>query len=549
VESSPGGRPKRRMPLSILGDWRGIVARVAVAPDAAQAPGLDENGHLRSGRLKGLSMGAAIWVLSWPILIESLLNWLVGMTDTVIAAQVGVAETDAIAIAGYVMWFISLIAMSLGVGATAMVSRAVGKGRMAVANASVGQSLLLGLIGGSLVAIALAVVAGPVGDFLFAVRPGELARLSDAEQALALERGAIAAAAFGDYMRIIAMGTPLASIMFIGIACTRGAGDSIKPLWVMLIVNGVNIVASYLLSGVDLSRADAQGVEQVWLINPSPLDLGIRGVAWGTTIAHSVGALAILFVLYHGVSGVRLIGRRLRPHWHTANRLVRVAWPNFLETAGMWVGNAIVVLFVRGLGATGGSLGAHLITIRIEAVSFLPGFAMSMAAATLAGQYLGAGSRSGARRAILICMGISMAIMGMFGLMLMLIPRTLTGLISAQPEHLDMTPPLLFIIGVVQIPFAISLTLRGALRGAGDTKMVMLLTWFSTYLIRLPLVYALSGVDIPLPGWLGGGVIMHPFFDEPSLVGVWIGMSIELVFRAALFAGRFFQGGWQKVSV
>jgi Na+-driven multidrug efflux pump len=76
--------------------------------------------------------------------------------------------------------------------------------------------------------------------------------------------------------------------------------------------------------------------------------------------------------------------------------------------------------------------------------------------------------------------------------------------------------------------------------------MVMMLTWISTYLIRLPLVYALSGVDLPLPG---GGVFENPFREEPSLTGVWIGMSIELVFRAALFGGRFIHGGWARVSV
>jgi putative MATE family efflux protein len=537
--------PRRRR-VAVLADWRGFMQRISLRPDTGGAPGLDEKGRLKSGRLKGLSMGAAVWILSWPILIESLLNWLVGMTDTLIAAQVGVAETDAIAIAGYVMWFISLIAMALGVGATAMVSRAVGKGRLAVANASVGQALWLGVVGGLLIGGALWVVAGPVGQTLFAVRPAELAALSASEAALAVERGQIAAIAFTDYMRIIAYGTPLASVLFIGIACTRGAGDSIKPLWVMVAVNIVNVTASILLSGVDLTKADASGVQQIWLDNPSPLQLGIRGVAWGTSIAHAVGAIAVLFVLLRGVSGVRLIGRRLRPHWHTANRVVRVAMPNFLETAGMWVGNAIVVLMVRGLSATGGSLGAHLITIRIEAISFLPGFAMSMAAATLAGQYLGAGSPASARRAIVICTSMSIAIMGLFGIMLMWIPDELTRLISSQPEHLAMTPPLLFIIGMVQIPFAISLTLRGALRGAGDTTMVMMLTWISTYLIRLPLVYAFSGVDIPLPG---GGVFENLFRDEPSLTGVWIGMSIELVFRAALFSGRFFHGGWARVSV
>lgn len=491
-------------------------------------------------------MAGAIWVLSWPILIESLLNWLVGMTDTVITAQVGVAETDAIAVAGYLLWLISLIGMSLGVGATALISRSVGKGRLAVANAAVGQALLLGLVGGVLVGATIWVVAGPAGEALFAVHDAELVGLSPDQVALALERGAVAAQSFGSYMRIIAYGTPAASVLLVGIACVRGAGDSVKPLWVMVVVNTANMASSYLLSGVDLTRANAAGEQEVWLHNPSPMHLGIEGIAWGTTIAYLVGSVGVVLVLARGVGGVRLIARRLKLHKHTAMRLVRVGIPNFFETAGLWFGNALIVLMVRGVGATGGALGAHLISIRIEAVSFLPGFAMSMAAATLAGQYLGAGSPKGAKRAVLICLGVAVAIMGSFGVVLMTMPRTLTGFITAQPEHLAMTPDLLFIIGTVQIPFAISLLLRGALRGAGDTKAVLVLTWVSMYAVRLPLVYALSGVDIPLPG---GGFFENPFRHEPSLRWIWIGMSIELVIRSGLFSWRFLQGGWTRIKV
>lgn len=536
----------RRRKFPILTDWRGVVRRVAIAPDAADAPGLDDCGRLRTGRLRGLTMAGAIWILSWPILIESLLNWLVGMTDTVITAQVGVAQTDAIAVAGYLLWLISLIGMSLGVGATALISRSVGKGRMAVANAAVGQALLLGLVGGLVVGVTILIVSGAAGHALFRVHDAELVGLGPDQVALALERGAIAAQSFGSYMKIIAYGTPAASVMLVGIACVRGAGDSVKPLWVMTAVNATNIACSYLLSGVDITRTNEAGEQVVWLANPSPMHLGIDGIAWGTTIAYTVGAIAVVLVLWRGVGGVRLIGRRLRLHKHTAIRLVRVGIPNFLETTGLWFGNALIVLMVRGVGATGGALGAHLICIRIEAVSFLPGFAMSMAAATLAGQYLGAGSQQGAKRAVLICLGVAMTIMGCFGVLLMTMPLTLTRLITSQPEHLAMTPDLLFIIGTVQIPFAISLLLRGALRGAGDTKAVLVITWVSMYAIRLPLVYALSGIDIPLPG---GGVIEHPFFDEPSLNGIWIGMSIELVIRSILFSWRFLQGGWTRVRV
>ena len=59
-----------------------------------------------------------------------------------------------------------------------------------------------------------------------------------------------------------------------------------------------------------------------------------------------------------------------------------------------------------------------------------------------------------------------------------------------------------------------------AVQICGDTKVVMLLTWFSTYAIRLPAAWFFSGVDIPL--W-NGMVIPNPGPDW-GLVGVWVGL-------------------------
>ncbi len=56
--------------------------------------------------------------------------------------------------------------------------------------------------------------------------------------------------------------------------------------------------------------------------------------------------LIVLAMVIRGSGGVRLRARRLRPHYHTLRRLVRVGLPNFLETFGMWIGNFAVILLV-----------------------------------------------------------------------------------------------------------------------------------------------------------------------------------------------------------
>src|SRR5690606_5282741 len=110
--------------------------------------GVTPDGRLRSGRLAGLPMGRAIFTLAWPVLVDSLLNSLVGLTDTAVAAAISPAAADAIGNASYMLWFVGLFFMALDIGATALISRSVGSGRMAAANAAVGQVVLLAVLVG-----------------------------------------------------------------------------------------------------------------------------------------------------------------------------------------------------------------------------------------------------------------------------------------------------------------------------------------------------------------------------------------------------------------
>src|SRR6185436_1595561 len=137
----------------------------------------------------------------------------------------------------------------------------------------------------------------------------------------------------------MAVGVPCSALLYSMTACLRGAGDSLRPMLAMVVVNVVNMAVSFALAGVDITSTrvvDGATVTRTVLHNPFGFNLGVRGIAWGTVIAEAVGAAVIIGMIIKGRSGVRLRARRLRPHWHTMKRLVRVGIPNFLETLGMW---------------------------------------------------------------------------------------------------------------------------------------------------------------------------------------------------------------------
>ena len=451
---------------------------------------------IKSGRLAGLGMGAAVIAVAWPVLVESMLNSLVGLVDTIIAAGLSQAATDAVGGAAYMLWFLGLVTMAIGVGATALVSRAMGSGRIAVARAVFGQSFALATGAGIILAAGI-YLATPF-----------LAGLLSLEGQAAIE--------FSRYLRTMCIGVPFSTIMFALMACSRGAGDTLRPLWAMVVVNLVNLIAAWLLAGGDLRLA---GIE---IPNPVHLHLGVVGIALGTSLAHCVGATMMTIFFLQGRSGVALQRFWMWPHGVTIRRMVRLGLPNFAETFGMWVGNLLVVVMVgwlaadaasaaaaagRAGGDSAGLIGAHLIGIRIEALSFLPGFAMGVASGALAGQYLGAGRPDLARRAAWRCSLIAAAMMGSMGFVFIFLGKQAVGVISQQPVHLELTPQLLFICGLVQVPFALSIVFRSTMHGAGDVRAVMIMTWLSTWGCRLPLAFFVSGANIHLPESLRSNLV------------------------------------------
>ncbi len=482
----------------------------AVAPTGPR----QGDGKIRTGKLAGLTLGMAIWVLSWPIMAQSFLDALLGTVDTAIAARLGVEETDAVGLSTYIMWFTGVITMSVAIGATALISRAVGGGHRSRANDVLGQSMTLSVIIGIAAGIVMAIAAPFIG------RPCGL--------------DPIAAKLMAQYLWPIAASMPAMVVTNVGVACLRGAGESRSPLWIMMIENVVNLPLNVLLSGVAL-HFTMLGHEVNWTGMPS-IAMGIAGVGVATCIARCVGAVIVVWLLLRGQDVMRLHWHRMKPRLASMKRLMNVGLPNLWESLGMWSGNFIIILVIgQVLAAASGApgmIGAHQITIRLESFSFLPGFAMGTAAATLMGQYLGAGNPKMAAKATMVCAGVAAVVMTSFSYIFIFHPLAMVRLMSDQPMHAEIVPDLLRLAGYIQIPFAILLVLRGALRGAGDTRMAMILTSIGIYAIRVP-----------------GCVIVALLYPEKGLYPLWLVMVCELTIRCLMFTARFIHGGWTRLKV
>ena len=152
----------------------------------------------------------SLLALAFPIVVENLLHMMVGLTDVFLASHLPTdspAATAAIGNVSYILWLIGLIAGAIGVGSTAIISRAVGARHNSLANSVCGQSVTASVITGSLLAALFIVLAVPIT---------KLTHLQGSAASYTLY-----------YIRILSLSAAFSVLMYAAGACLR-AGRAIR---------------------------------------------------------------------------------------------------------------------------------------------------------------------------------------------------------------------------------------------------------------------------------------------------------------------------------
>lgn len=461
----------------------------------------------RQSILTGSVRRTLFW-LALPVLCEQFLTFLVGFYDTYLSGRIDAEATTAIGLAAYVGWLASMLFGLIGTGTTALVSRFSGGGDYDEANRVANQSIVLASIMGVIV-YALIYTAAP-------------------EFARRLQFSASTSAIVVRYLRIDAFGHLFTGVSLIGAAALRGVGNMRAPMLILGFISVANIVVSTaLVYGV--GPYPQFGIDRA-LITP----LGIDGIVGGTVVARVGGGLLMIAALSRGVSGLRLTRREWRLRADTARRIFSIGGPAALDGAITWAGQFVFLMIVGRLGegeAGNAIFAAHIVGIRVEAITYLPAVAWGFAAATMVGQSLGAQNPSRAHEvgheAVLQC--------GLLGAFITLVffagARPIYELMHEDPAVQSIGIPAFRMLAFFQVPLVLSIVYVFALRGAGDTRYPMWITMFSVICVRIPVSYV-CGIT------LDGG-----------LFGAWIGMCADIAVRAALVWLRYARGRWAETVV
>ena len=312
------------------------------------------------------------------------------------------------------------------------------------------------------------------------------------------------------YLLILLWG--IAGLAYYNILCgiLRGLGDSLSALVYLLVATVLNIVLD------------------IWFV--AGLGMEVAGVALATVIAQLVSAALCILKLRKMTAFFDMKKEYLKPDRENIFTVIRLGLPSGLTQAIFSLAMVIVQSLTNSFGEM--IIAANVIIMRVDGFAMMPNFSFGTAMTTYAGQNVGAKQydrvKQGARQGTLIAVCTSAVITGL----ILLFGPYLMGIFTNTGELARLSADMMKILAVGYIAMAVTQSLSGVMRGAGDTVTPMWISLLTTVAVRVPLAYGLVYLtrteELPqgryeslwislLTSWVLGALITFMFYK----IGRW----------------------------
>ncbi|MBE5877835.1 MAG: MATE family efflux transporter [Lachnospiraceae bacterium] len=309
-------------------------------------------------------------------------------------------------------------------------------------------------------------------------------------------------------------------IMMIGVAgmayynilsgILRGMGDSFSALVYLLVATVINIVLDVLF----VAR----------------LNMGVAGVSLATVIAQGISSVLCLRKLMRMQETFDLGRKELKMSKDHVMQIIKLGLPSGATQAIFSSAMIIVQSLTNSFGEM--FIAANVIVMRVDGFAMMPNFSFGTAMTTYTGQNVGARKMDrvmqGAKQGTIMAVACSAVITGI----ILLFGKSLMGIFTDTQELVDMSYYMMSILAVGYIAMAVTQSLSGVMRGAGDTVTPMWISLCTSVLIRIPVAYGISWLtrtpELPtgrseciqvslLTTWVLGAIITFTFYK----IGKW----------------------------
>ena len=437
-------------------------------------------------------MTGHLLAVAWPVSISFLLQTLYNLVDAFWLGKLGKEAIVAPTVTMNIVFFGIALAMGLGQAGTTLVSQYKGAGQEDRMGRAAGQSMILQLGIGTLLA-ALGLLFAP-----------QLLRLLQTP-ADAFDQSLV-------YMRWILVGLPLMFIFYVYQGIYSGLGDTVGPMRINVVSVLLNIVLDPLL---------------IFGWGPLPA-WGVGGAAAATVLARGVASILAVRALMGG-PGFRIQAGDLRWDRDMIARLLKVGLPLSLGQAGTSLGFTLIIGIVNSFGSS--VTAAFGVGHRVIMMVSVPAMALGQANATAVGQNLGAGlieraSLSVRRSALLVTV-----VLLPLTTLTFLYGNHITRWFVAEPEVIAYGHDLFRITSFSVFAFSLIMVLFGAFSGSGHTVPLMVVNMGRLWAVRIPATFLMAKV------WDMG----------PS--GLWWAMNLSNLVAGTVAFLWFLRGGWKKAVI
>lgn len=386
-----------------------------------------------------------------PMLVGNIAQQLYNTVDSVVVGNyVGDNALAAVGSAGPILNLLIVLFVGISVGAGIMVSQYFGAKDREKLSITIGNCITLTAIATLFVMIAASLVARPLLELLDT--PASIIDWCHS------------------YLLILFIGSAGLAYYNILSGILRGLGDSMSALAYLLVSTVINIILDLLFV--------------------AKLGMGVNGVALATVIAQLISALLCQLRLMQMKEYFDLRKEHLKVQKEYSGKIIRLGLPSGITQAILSMAMIVVQSLTNSFGEM--FIAANVIVMRVDGFAMMPNFSFGTAMTTYAGQNVGARRddrvESGAKQGTLIAAATSAVITGL----ILIFGKTLMGIFTKTPELVELSRDMMGILAVGYIAMAVTQSLSGVMRGAGDTMTPMWISIVTTICIRVPVAYGIS---------------------------------------------------------
>lgn len=435
----------------------------------------------------------ALWMLLIPLIIEQMLNSLMGMVDTLMVSRVGAEAISAVSLVDSINNLVLQVFAAMAAGAAIICSQYLGRKDEKGCNDAAKQIVLTVVVISSVIMIIGVGFRKPLLHLIFG--SVEEAVMTNAQM----------------YFLITALSYPFIALFQAGAAFYRACGNSKFTMKTALIANVANIVGNTLFIFV--------------------LKMGAAGAAVSTLISRALCAFVVFYALRKPGYAIQLKNYfSIRPDLNLIVKILAIGVPSGIENGMFQFGKLAIQSTVSSLGTA--AIAAQAMTIIFENVNGMAAVGIGIGLMTVVGQSIGAGRQEEAKYYIVKLAGYAEIAMIISCILVYIAARPVTVLAGMSEESTALCMQMILAITIVKpLLWVPSFTPPNGLRAAGDVRFSMITATLTMWLCRVALSIFLMRVVKTGP------------------IGVWYGMFADWGVRGVIFTIRFVRGKWLRFKV